>query len=85
MFKRIVQRLMALVPVLFIVSVLTFSFTSLLPSDPVDLIIGDLGTQEQYDMVRERLGLNEPVVLLGLIHKSEPTRHAQIWYAVLCL
>lgn len=63
MFKLIVQRLMALVPLLFIVSVLTFSFTSLLPSDPVDLIIGDLGTQEQYDMVRERLGLNEPVVL----------------------
>ena len=63
MFKLIVQRLLALVPLLFIVSVLTFSFTSLLPSDPVDLIIGDLGTQEQYDMVRERLGLNEPVVL----------------------
>lgn len=63
MLRLISQRLLALVPLLFIVSVLTFSFTSLLPSDPVDLIIGDLGTQEQYDMVRERLGLNEPVVL----------------------
>ena len=61
MLRLVVQRLLALVPLLFIVSVLTFSFTSLLPSDPVDLIIGDTGTQEQHEMVRERLGLNEPV------------------------
>lgn len=62
MFRLVLQRLLALVPLLFIVSVLTFSFTSLLPSDPVDLIIGDSGTQEQYAMVREQLGLNQPAV-----------------------
>lgn len=62
MLRLVVRRLLALVPLLLIVSVLTFSFTSLLPSDPVDLIIGDTGTQEQYEMVRERLGLNQPVV-----------------------
>lgn len=61
MLRLILQRLLALVPLLFIVSVLTFSFTSLLPSDPVDLILGDTGTQEQHEMLRERLGLNEPV------------------------
>lgn len=63
MLRLIFQRLLALVPLLFIVSVLTFSFTSLLPSDPVDLIIGDNGTQEQYEIVRERLGMNEPVIV----------------------
>lgn len=63
MLRLILQRLLALVPLLFIVSVLTFSFTSLLPSDPVDLIIGDNGTQEQYELVRERLGMNQPVVV----------------------
>ncbi len=63
MLKLVSRRLLALVPLLFIVSVLTFSFTSLLPSDPVDLIIGDTGTQEQYEVVRERLGLNQPVIL----------------------
>ena len=62
MLRLVIQRLLAVIPLLFIVSVLTFSFTSLLPSDPVDLIIGDTGTQEQYEMVRERLGMNEPVV-----------------------
>ena len=63
MLRLIFQRLLALVPLLFIVSVLTFSFTSLLPSDPVDLIIGDTGTQEQYEIVRERLGMNQTVVV----------------------
>ncbi len=63
MLKLVSRRLLALVPLLLIVSVLTFSFTSLLPSDPVDLIIGDTGTQEQYEVVRERLGLNQPVIL----------------------
>ena len=63
MLRLIVQRLLALAPLLFIVSVLTFSFTSMLPSDPVDLILGDTGTTEQHEMLRERLGLNEPIHL----------------------
>ncbi|MEO3386718.1 ABC transporter permease [Mesorhizobium sp. CAU 1741] len=63
MFRLIAHRLLALLPLLFIVSVLTFSFTALLPSDPVDLILGDTGTQEQHEMLRERMGLNEPVVV----------------------
>jgi peptide/nickel transport system permease protein len=62
MIRLVVQRVLALLPLLFIVSVLTFSLTSLLPSDPVDLILGEQGTQEQQEMLRERLGLNEPVV-----------------------
>lgn len=62
MIKLIGQRLLAMLPLLFIVSVLTFSFTAALPSDPVDLIIGDRGSEEQYQQVRERLGLNAPFV-----------------------
>lgn len=61
MFRLILQRLLALAPLLFIVSVMTFSFTSLLPSDPVDLILGDTGTEEQHEMLRERMGLNDPI------------------------
>lgn len=63
MFRLVARRLLALLPLLLIVSVMAFSFTSLLPSDPVDLILGDTGTQEQHEMLRERLGLNEPVVV----------------------
>ncbi|MDR6266908.1 ABC transporter permease [Roseobacter sp. N2S] len=62
MLKLIGQRLLAMVPLLLIVSILTFSFTALLPSDPADLIIGDRGSEQQYAEVRERLGLNQPFV-----------------------
>lgn len=61
MLRLVAQRLLALGPLLFIVSVLTFSLTSLLPSDPVDLILGDTGTKEQHEMLRERMGLNQPI------------------------
>ncbi len=61
MLKLVLQRLLALLPLLLIVSVMTFSFTSLLPSDPVDLILGDTGTQEQHELLREQMGLNEPI------------------------
>ncbi len=61
MLRLVVQRLLAVAPLLFIVSVIAFSFTSLLPSDPVDLILGDTGTEEQHEMLRERMGLNEPI------------------------
>lgn len=61
MLRLVAKRILALIPLLFIVSVLTFSFTSLLPSDPVDLILGDTGTKEQHAMLRERMGLNRPV------------------------
>ena len=60
MFRLLLRRLLALVPLLFLVSVLTFSFTALLPSDPVDMILGDGGTREQHAMLRERMGLNDP-------------------------
>lgn len=63
MFRLLLRRLLALAPLLFLVSVLTFSFTSLLPSDPVDLILGDTGTTEQHEMLRERMGLNDFVVV----------------------
>ncbi|WP_102225363.1 ABC transporter permease [Acidimangrovimonas sediminis] len=62
MLRLIVQRVLALVPLLFLVSVLTFSFTSLLPGDPADLIVGQQGTPEQYALVRHRLGLDQPLV-----------------------
>jgi peptide/nickel transport system permease protein len=60
--RLVFQRLLALLPLMFLVSVLAFSFTSLLPSDPVDLIIGDDGTQEEYLRVREEMGLDDFIV-----------------------
>lgn len=63
MTRLITQRLFALVGVVLAVSVLVFLMTSLLPGDPVRLIIGAEGTPEQYATVESRLGLDRNVVV----------------------
>lgn len=60
MLKLAAQRLLALIPLLFLVSLITFSITDLLPGDPAEIIVGDEASQEQVDLVHERLGLDDP-------------------------
>ena len=47
--------------VLFIVTFLTFILIDLLPGDPAVALLGDTAQPEQIEVVREELGLNEPV------------------------
>lgn len=63
MTRLVAHRLVALLGVLFAVSILVFLMTSLLPGDPVRLIIGPDGTQEQYAEVESQLGLDRNVVV----------------------
>ncbi|GAA0998121.1 ABC transporter permease [Acrocarpospora macrocephala] len=55
------RRLLAALPVLFIVSLLTFGVTLLVPGDPAVTLAGENATPEQVDQTRERLGLNDPI------------------------
>lgn len=54
-----------LIPVLFGISVLAFMLGMASPGDPVEAILNPDGTQiidqKEYDIVRERLGLDDPV------------------------
>lgn len=56
-----------LIPVLFGISVLAFMLGMASPGDPVEAILNPDGTQiidqKEYDIVRERLGLDDPVPL----------------------
>jgi peptide/nickel transport system permease protein len=61
--RRVAWKLVSLVGVLFIVSVLTFSLTKLLPGDPVQQILGPQASNEEaYNAVSEDLGLDKPVI-----------------------
>jgi len=55
------QRIVLLVFVLFGLSLLTFSISRIVPSDPARLIGGDLATNEVLDNIREEFGLNDPL------------------------
>jgi len=47
--------------VLVAVSMLTFAIVNVLPGDVANAVLGDFATPEQVEIVRERMGLNEPL------------------------
>jgi peptide/nickel transport system permease protein len=59
----ILRRLVALVPVLFFVSIVTFAVNLLLPGDPALAYIGEanINNRVMYLAVREELGLDQPI------------------------
>jgi peptide/nickel transport system permease protein len=61
--EYILRRLVALVPVLFLVSVVTFSVNLLLPGDPALAYIGETNINDKvmYAAVRQELGLDDPI------------------------
>ncbi len=65
MTNYIAQRLLQMIPVLLLVSMISFALLFLLPGDPARLILGDqqASNQEAYAAVRKELGLDRPVPL----------------------
>jgi len=62
MREYILRRLVSMIPVLLIVSIISFSLLYLLPGDPAVAMIGeDVGDEAAYEAIREDLGLNDPV------------------------
>lgn len=64
MTRYLIGRLVAVIPVLFIVSVVIFSLMRLLPGDVVLSMLQDAGSfpPEQMARYRQQLGLDEPFV-----------------------
>jgi ABC-type dipeptide/oligopeptide/nickel transport system permease component len=63
MLKYILNRIIYLLPVLFIMSVVVFSFIHLIPGDPVDAILGLNASDEARAEVRKSLGLDRNIVV----------------------
>ncbi|HLQ73396.1 MAG TPA: ABC transporter permease, partial [Bacillota bacterium] len=59
MVNYIIKRVLALIPVLFVVSVVIFSIIHMTPGDPASIILGQDATKEQINDLREQLGLNQ--------------------------
>src|SRR5919206_1487018 len=59
----LIRRLLLTVPILFIVSVLCFSMINLIPGDPATVILGPEASEQAKEQMRERLGLNRPIVV----------------------
>lgn len=57
----VIRRLIALIPVLLGVSTIVFAFLHFTPGDPAQLMLGDSATREAVELLREELGLDEPL------------------------
>ncbi len=62
MLKYLFKRILATIPVLFIVSIVIFSIVYIIPGDPAAVILGENASQEDIQALRTRMGLDEPPI-----------------------
>lgn len=58
----VAKRLLLTIPILILVSIMTFSLIHLIPGDPARVILGQEATEEAYQALRSELGLDKPIV-----------------------
>lgn len=63
MLTFIARRLLAIIPVMAIITILVFLMLRLTPGDPAVAIAGDHATDRELMEIRERLGLTESIVV----------------------
>ena len=61
MLKFVVRRLILLIPILFGLSIFIFLFIHALPGDPASALLGERGTPEAVERLRQQLGLDRPI------------------------
>ncbi|MEX0340720.1 MAG: ABC transporter permease [Arenibacterium sp.] len=63
MATYLLKRLLATIPVMLVVAVFIFLLLRLTPGDPAAMIAGDYASETQIAEIREKLGLNEPLLV----------------------
>ena len=63
MIQYTLRRLLVMAPLVLLVSLGTFALVLLIPGDPAITISGENATEQQIRNTRERLGLDDPVVI----------------------
>lgn len=66
----IIRRLISLIFVLFGMSLLTFTISRVVPSDPAAAAAGIYGTEREIEMLRARMGLDKPLPEQYFIYMS---------------
>lgn len=62
MLQFVVRRLLSAVPTLLAVMTMVFVLVRIVPGDPAQTILGDQASAEALQIMRERLGLDRPLV-----------------------
>ncbi len=73
MFKYFFKRIIAIIPVLIVVSILAFAFVHLLPGDPTRMMAGADADPETIEMLRKEMGMDRPLVVQYLFYMKNLT------------
>src|SRR6188768_3889027 len=74
MTRYILRRLVAMIPVLFLITLFTFVLIRLVPGDPVTAMLGPRGTPERRAALEQAMKLDRPLweqylaFLSGVVH-----------------
>ena len=62
-FIKILERILAAIPVMLGVAIMVFAFMRLTPGDPVDLMMGEAGvvSKAEIQSIREQFKLDQPL------------------------
>jgi peptide/nickel transport system permease protein len=63
MRNYIIKRILLLIPIIFIVAVIAFFITNLMPGDPVRVILGNMATESEVARLEQTLGLDQPLIV----------------------
>lgn len=74
MNRYILQRLLMMIPVLFLVTLMVFSLIHLTPGDPALMILGEEASPEALQDLRHKLGLDQPLPIQYLTWISKVLR-----------
>ena len=62
MLKLVGRRVLALIPLLFMVSLIVFLLVTIIPGDPAVTLAGENASESRIAAIRDNLGLNEPLL-----------------------
>ena len=74
MFYYIIKRLIAMLPVLVLVSLIVFTIIHLTPGDPALIMLGEEATPQALAALRHELGLDQPLPVQYLVWLSHVLR-----------
>ena len=77
-----IRRFLSLIPVLFGVSLLVFTFIHLIPGDPAVVMLGERATPESLEKLRRQLNLDKPLFFNteAAVEKKSPAALFQSQY-----
>ncbi|MEZ5864422.1 MAG: ABC transporter permease [Geminicoccaceae bacterium] len=61
MIRRILSRMLYLLPIAAITSFLVFSMLLLLPGDPTFALVGEMANEQERQQIREEMGFDQPI------------------------